>query len=98
MLGDGAHWIWNIADEHFPGAQQIVDLYHAREHYWKAANACSALSKENFINGRKTVVSNWTQEGRKMSSRQLSGSHHCSDLIKKYVNGRSAILIETKNG
>jgi len=32
VLGDGAVWIWNIADEHFPGAIQIVDLYHAREH------------------------------------------------------------------
>lgn len=32
VLGDGATWIWNIADEHFPGAIQIVDLYHAREH------------------------------------------------------------------
>jgi len=32
VLGDGALWIWNIADEHFPGAIQIVDLYHAREH------------------------------------------------------------------
>jgi hypothetical protein len=32
VLGDGAKWIWGIADEHFPGATQIVDLYHAREH------------------------------------------------------------------
>jgi hypothetical protein len=32
VLGDGAAWIWNLADEHFPGATQIVDLYHAREH------------------------------------------------------------------
>jgi Uncharacterised protein family (UPF0236) len=32
LLGDGAPWIWNIADEHFPGATQIVDLYHARQH------------------------------------------------------------------
>ena len=32
VLGDGAPWIWNIANEHFPGAIQIVDLYHAREH------------------------------------------------------------------
>jgi hypothetical protein len=32
VLGDGALWIWNLADEHFPGAIQIVDLYHAREH------------------------------------------------------------------
>lgn len=35
VLGDGAIWIWNIADEHFPGAVQIVDLYHARQHLWE---------------------------------------------------------------
>ena len=32
VLGDGAPWIWGLADEHFPGAIQIVDLYHVREH------------------------------------------------------------------
>lgn len=37
ILGDGAAWIWNIAEEQFYGSTQIVDLYHAREHYWKVA-------------------------------------------------------------
>jgi len=32
VLGDGAPWIWNLASQHFPGATQIVDLYHAKEH------------------------------------------------------------------
>ena len=32
VLGDGAPWIWKIADLHFPQAIQIVDLYHARQH------------------------------------------------------------------
>ena len=32
VLGDGAPWIWNLADEHFPDAWQIVDLFHAKEH------------------------------------------------------------------
>lgn len=31
VLGDGAPWIWNLADFHFPGAVQIVDFYHAFE-------------------------------------------------------------------
>jgi hypothetical protein len=39
VLGDGAPWIWNLADEHFPGAIQIVDLYHAKGHLWDVANA-----------------------------------------------------------
>jgi hypothetical protein len=32
VLGDGAAWIWGIATAKFPGATQIVDLFHAREH------------------------------------------------------------------
>jgi hypothetical protein len=37
VIGDGAEWIWNLADLHFPGAIQIVDLYHARQHLWDVA-------------------------------------------------------------
>jgi hypothetical protein len=37
VLADGAEWIWNLADLHFPGAIQIVDLYHARQHLWELA-------------------------------------------------------------
>ncbi|HEY2306697.1 MAG TPA: hypothetical protein VGI05_12525 [Streptosporangiaceae bacterium] len=32
ILGDGAHWIWNLASQHFPQATAIAGLYHAREH------------------------------------------------------------------
>jgi hypothetical protein len=39
VLGDGAPWIWNLADEQFPGAIQIVDLYHAKGHLWDVAKA-----------------------------------------------------------
>jgi hypothetical protein len=35
VIGDGAEWIWNLAADHFPGAIQIVDLYHARQHLWE---------------------------------------------------------------
>ena len=37
IIGDGAEWIWNLAAQHFPGAIQIVDLYHARQHLWGVA-------------------------------------------------------------
>ena len=37
VLGDGAPW--NIADELFPGAVQIVDLFHAKQHLWDVAKA-----------------------------------------------------------
>ena len=37
VIGDGAEWIWNNTDQHFPGAIQIVDLFHARQHLWNIA-------------------------------------------------------------
>jgi hypothetical protein len=38
VLGDGAPWIWALADLHFYGSIQIVDLYHARQHLVTLAN------------------------------------------------------------
>jgi hypothetical protein len=32
IMGDGAKWIWNLADEHFYSSYQTVDFYHAVEH------------------------------------------------------------------
>jgi len=39
VLGDGAAWIWNLAAEHFYGAVEVLDLYHARSHIRQLANA-----------------------------------------------------------
>lgn len=37
ILGDGAVWIWNLADSQFKGAKQRVDLFHVKEHLWELA-------------------------------------------------------------
>jgi hypothetical protein len=39
ILGDGAVWIWCLADEHFGERVEIVDFYHASEHVWTVARA-----------------------------------------------------------
>ena len=39
VLGDGAPWIWNFTDEHFPDAIQIVDIFHAKGHLFEVAKA-----------------------------------------------------------
>jgi hypothetical protein len=39
VLGDGAAWIWHLADDLFPGARQIVDLFHAKQHLSDVATA-----------------------------------------------------------
>jgi hypothetical protein len=37
VIGDGAPWIWILVKMHFPGAIEILDLYHARQHLWDLA-------------------------------------------------------------
>ena len=37
FMGDGSEWIWHIAEQHFPGAIPIVDLFHTRQHLWDLA-------------------------------------------------------------
>ncbi len=38
VLADGAKWIWNQVAEHLGGAAGVLDIYHASEHLWAAAN------------------------------------------------------------
>jgi len=45
-IGDGAHWIWNLVEEHFPEALQIVDWYHATEYLYAAAQAIYGAESE----------------------------------------------------
>jgi hypothetical protein len=64
VIGDGAAWIWNLADQHFPGAIQIVDLYHARQHLWDLArklhpNDASAQKKWLSLHQKR-----WLDKGK----------------------------------
>jgi len=36
-IGDGALWIWNLADEYFPRSVRTLDWYHGSEYLHKAA-------------------------------------------------------------
>ena len=37
VLGDGAKWIWEMAEEYYPTAIQILDFYHVSEYVWQVA-------------------------------------------------------------
>jgi hypothetical protein len=39
VLADGAEWIWNMAEEVFPQADEVLDFYHAVEHIAAATKA-----------------------------------------------------------
>jgi hypothetical protein len=54
VLGDGAAWILNLAETHFPDAVQIVDWFHASERVWELGRA---------LYGRETAATQtWVTE------------------------------------
>ncbi len=34
VVADGAAWIWNIVEDRFTGAVEVLDFFHASEHLW----------------------------------------------------------------
>lgn len=54
IIGDGAKWIWNIAEEQFPGAIQIIDLFHAKGTISNAAKAIFGTENEFGAQWAKT--------------------------------------------
>ena len=52
VIGDGAHWIWELAQEHFGSSWQVVDWYHATPHLHQAANLAFG---EGSVTGQQWV-------------------------------------------
>ena len=46
VVGDGAPWIWTLAEDHFGERTEAVDFYHACEHVWAAARALHGAGEE----------------------------------------------------
>ena len=39
VVGDGAAWIWNVAQDRWRGAEEVLDFYHASQHLWNLGRA-----------------------------------------------------------
>jgi len=90
VLGDGATWIWNLADECFPSAVQIIDLYHAREHYWKAGRSVLDHDKKKlhkWADRRRKELDNGQVEKVIEATRQLAPSTgQGKEVCEKTIN------------
>jgi len=51
ILGDGARWIWDLVELHFPQAIQIVDWFHACEYLAPVAKSAfkNSTQQENWV-------------------------------------------------
>ena len=74
VLGDGAAWIWQLSQLHFPNAIEIVDIYHAREHLWDLGRELFPLDRQQrrrWVRRRKKQLDEGRIEHLVQSLRQI---------------------------
>jgi hypothetical protein len=91
VLGDGADWIWNLSAEHFHGATEVLDYFHAAEYLWKLAKVLYGEESPQGKRWAQTRCRDLKEKGPKGLLRALSRrktatpeSHEALRLARKY--------------
>lgn len=71
VIGDGAVWIWRLADDRFPQAQQRLDFYHAVQHLAAVGRALFGEDKVKFKTWLKPLVKQLKNQSAIKVIRQL---------------------------
>lgn len=53
VVSDGAPWIWNVAQDRWKGAVEVLDFYHASEHVWTLGEA---------VRGTREAARDWVEK------------------------------------
>jgi hypothetical protein len=75
FLGDGAHWLWELAGLHFPEATLILDWYHLEENVHEATKAVFGEGTEESKAWAKSRLDE-LYEGQHRLARQAVGQLH----------------------
>jgi hypothetical protein len=89
IIGDGAPWIWNLANEHFPGAIQVVDVYHAREHLALVANTTLSTNqrlRRKWLAARTTEIDRGDVITVLRQLKNLGGDKPQTDVLRRALS------------
>lgn len=93
VLGDGAEWVWNLADSQFTDAKQVLDFYHAAEYLAKAGRA--SLSSEAFpswlADAKKRLVSDGYVGACETLSQLCGGAAEIGDALNYLAGHRDRV-------
>lgn len=92
IIGDGAKWIWNWAEDNYPGATHILDFYHAKEKLVLFARSQFADDKlriswieEQSAQLLNNEVEEVMTEVRKLRARNTEASETKQKLLNYYI-------------
>lgn len=105
VLGDGAPWIWHLAEVVFPDRVEILDWYHADEHISAVARILYGESTEKAATWRTTQLNRLATDGvdHIIASLRFLGAHHrtvakrtaVTDLTRYLTTNRERMQYQT---
>ena len=87
VIGDGAHWIWEMAREQFPDSIEILDFFHLSEYVWKVAKAAypkQEQTQKNWVKLQQQLLKKSQWQTVIQNSHQLNRKKQ--DLIEAINN------------
>ncbi len=99
FLGDGAHWIWSMASEQFPGAVEILDFFHLSEYVWAVAKAAypnKEDTQKDWVKTQQQLLkkSEWTtviENCHQFPKKKKDLTKAITDLERYLTNNQSRI-------
>jgi uncharacterized protein UPF0236 len=100
IVGDGAPWIWNLAEMHLPGVPHLLDFYHAAEHLYATAELVwgEEKNKENWWRRRLEQLKEGRLTGFFFALKRLVRVHGDSDsnnspkrLLQYFTDNRTRL-------
>ena len=84
IIGDGAVWLWRLADDRFPQAEQRLDFYHAVQHLAAVGRALFGEDKDKLKAWLKPLVQQLKNQSAVKVIRQLE------EALEKLPRGPAA--------
>lgn len=90
VLGDGAAWIWNLSATHFPGALELLDIWHGVEEIGDGAKAVYGQGSEAAKEQAKAAAKDGKQ--RLLQDGYGGVTEWVGELASKVCGGDGAAL------
>jgi hypothetical protein len=88
VIGDGAVWIWRLADDRFKDARQRLDYYHAVQHLAVVGRALFGEDKAKFKEWLKPLA----QQLKNQSA--IKVVHQLEDILAELPAGAAAEVVQ----
>jgi len=86
VIGDGAHWIWNMCKELFPDAECILDFYHMTENVYSYAKELFPGNEKKYGKWADTVIYYIKTEQFNKALKKVADSPFSGDSTGRTLN------------